>query len=292
MVLLDCVSISEQGRLRASPFFWREKGGYSVRLDTACIFVDGENLRHSISELLGADFDPGDYLPKNAEWEKIFDHFVKQTGASLRLRTYWYVVDQIDFWPFRIPMNDPVLLEKVVRGFKPFNIELGTIDPALKRVRVYEIANELRRRRREIKSRFDDWRAFQEGIEEHCNFVEFRREGSIRCNLFTQKLEIERSVAVKLATDLLEMRSIYDVAIIVSGDAVYVPAVKAVKDSGKRVVNVAIRTRNNRLLPGGARRLNLAADSAIEIDYAATRDFMKIESPRTFGPAPAKAPIA
>ena len=255
-----------------------------MKLDTACIFVDGENLRHSICDLFDTDFDPADYLPRNAEWEQFFDHLVKQTGASCRLRTYWYVVEQIDFWPYRIPMNDPVKLEKVVRSFKPLNDELARISPASKEARVYELAYELQRRERQMKRRFDGWRVFQEGIEKHCDFVEFRREGSIRYDLFRQRLGIEKSVDVKLATDLLELRQIYDIAIIVSGDADYVPAVKAVKDSGKRVVNVTFRTRNNHLLPGGARRLNLASDSTIEMDYVQTKAFLQVARPPVKSP--------
>lgn len=34
-----------------------------------CIFVDGENLRHSIVDLFRGEFDKHDYLPKDANWE-------------------------------------------------------------------------------------------------------------------------------------------------------------------------------------------------------------------------------
>jgi uncharacterized LabA/DUF88 family protein len=60
---------------------------------------------------------------------------------------------------------------------------------------------------------------------------------------------------------------IYDVAIILSGDQDYVPAVQVVKDRGKRVVNVAFETRGGKLLPGGARRLNHVTDDSLRIPY-------------------------
>ena len=63
------------------------------------------------------------------------------------------------------------------------------------------------------------------------------------------------------------MRDIYDVAIILSGDQDYVPAVEVIKDSGKRVINVVFRTRGGRLLPGGARRLNEITDWSLEVKY-------------------------
>jgi uncharacterized LabA/DUF88 family protein len=58
-------------------------------------------------------------------------------------------------------------------------------------------------------------------------------------------------VDVNLGVDMVLFRDIYDVAVIVSGDQDYVPAVQAVKDSGKHVVNVAFLARNGVLLPGG-----------------------------------------
>ena len=73
------------------------------------------------------------------------------------------------------------------------------------------------------------------------------------------------------------MRDIYDTAIIVSGDQDYVPAVQVVKDSGKRVVNVAFRARNGRPLPGGARRLNQVTDKSLEISFDTLNQFLKIQ---------------
>ena len=91
--------------------------------------------------------------------------------------------------------------------------------------------------------------------------------GAISYDLFTGQFGPEKAVDVKLAIDLSELRNIYEVAIIVSGDQDYVPAVQVVKDHGKRVINVAFEGRNGRLLPGGARRLNQITDSALIIKY-------------------------
>lgn len=59
----------------------------------------------------------------------------------------------------------------------------------------------------------------------------------------------------------------YDTAIIVSGDQDYVPAVQEVKNLGKHVINVSFLTRQGKLLPGGARRLNEVTDWSLEIPY-------------------------
>lgn len=68
----------------------------------ACVFVDGENLRHSLIELLkDTRFSARDYLPE-ANWADLFDWVVYKAtyGACTRLRTYWYVIDEVDFHPW------------------------------------------------------------------------------------------------------------------------------------------------------------------------------------------------
>jgi hypothetical protein len=62
-----------------------------------------------------------------------------------------------------------------------------------------------------------------------------------------------------------------DVAILVSGDQDYVPAVRRVKDFGKTLINVSFLTRNGRLLPGGARRLNNATDAGVQLPFEELR---------------------
>jgi uncharacterized LabA/DUF88 family protein len=81
---------------------------------------------------------------------------------------------------------------------------------------------------------------------------------------------------VKLACDLIYLKDIYDVAVIVSGDQDYVPAVEIVKDYGKRVLNVAFLRRDGVLLPGGARRLNQATDRSLSLNYSDLSTYLKV----------------
>lgn len=148
-------------------------------------------------------------------------------------------------------------------------------DPAQRSQFAQQRARFLLARERQMKGRFDGWKVFQEGISGRFDAVEFRRAGAIRYDLFTERLGKEKSVDVKLATDLLELRDIDDAAIIVSGDQDYVPAVQAVKDSGKLTINVSFLQRDGRVLPGGARRLNHATDRTIEMTYDKVRGFMR-----------------
>ncbi|MBI4085524.1 MAG: hypothetical protein HY432_03420, partial [Candidatus Liptonbacteria bacterium] len=70
-----------------------------------CIFVDGENLRHSIEDLFPyPSFDKRDYLPKRADWTKFFDSIASEAieSDSERIRTYWYAIQSIDFFPYAL----------------------------------------------------------------------------------------------------------------------------------------------------------------------------------------------
>jgi hypothetical protein len=49
--------------------------------------------------------------------------------------------------------------------------------------------------------------------------------------------------------------------------AINVPAVQAVKDRGKHVINVSFLKKSGGVLPGGARRLNQATDRVIEVPH-------------------------
>jgi len=264
--------------------------------ERACIFIDGENLRHSLVDLFGTDFNPADYLPKHAAWDAFFKYMEGQANVDLRLRAYWYVVDEIDFWPYGISKllkrKEYKTLERIVRQHKPNAAILDAIaSPAAKQAKIESIATNLVKTETFMKRRFEGWQEIQNGIAHAFDSVEFRRAGSIWMNLFTQKFGQEKGVDVKLATDLLKLEDIYDVGIIVSGDGDYVPAVQVVKDWGKHIVNVSFLKKSGGLLPGGARRLNQTTDRAIEVAYDDMKKFMNVATKAKPSPA-AAAPSA
>jgi len=246
-----------------------------------CIFVDGENLRHSLLALFPSEFRPDDYLPRNADWAGLFDHLTKEARATTRLRTYWYVVEYIDFWPWglnRAQRDLPKSLKLLAMDKKARAYMTTLPDQAQREAFARQKIADLLRYENAMRRRFEGWKAFQDGITHRFDSIEFRRAGSINCNLFTKLLGREKAVDVKLATDLLELREIYDVGIILSGDQDYTPAVQAAKDSGKQLVNVSFLKRDGEVLPGGARRLNQATDRTIEMPYADVIRFMNFAS--------------
>lgn len=131
----------------------------------ACIFVDGENLRHSIVDLFDSEFDPADYLPKTANWQGFFDSLVSSADAELRLRTYWYVVDEIDFWPYnvgRLAREDQATLETILRKDRYWVSKLdGVAGP---KVSVADAAKTLQQRENSMRKRFEGWQQLQNGI--------------------------------------------------------------------------------------------------------------------------------
>ena len=62
----------------------------------ACVFVDGENFRHSLKHLFHSgrySFGTGDYLPET-DWHAFFTSLANRFECEL-LRVYWYVIEHI-----------------------------------------------------------------------------------------------------------------------------------------------------------------------------------------------------
>lgn len=246
----------------------------------ACVFVDGENFRHSIGDLF-EQFNPHDYLPKGAHWESFFDWLVQEVSSSAteRLRTYWYVIEHIDFFPafFRDPKHHPQKRrEFYIKHSQEYKRELENLSNANLIAKLTEITQTLQARTSSIEKRFGGWQFIHNTIAAKHKSVEFRREGGLGYDLFRERFGREKGVDVKLAVDLLTLRSAYDLAVIVSGDQDYVPAVKVAKDSGKEVVNVSFRRRNGTILPGRAKRLDEAADWSYVVSYEEFRKYLDL----------------
>jgi len=239
----------------------------------SCIFIDGENFRYSLVELFRGDFSKEEYLPKKADWEGFFEYLASRCNCPERIRTYWYVIQYVDFYPYKFPEDDATLI-KLLSHHEPYKKELVALQGQSLSQRIKEIVEELKKREEDFRRRFEGWLEIQNGIAQKHKAVEFRKAGAIRYNLFDKSMGQEKAVDVKLAVDLLELRKIYDVAIIVSGDQDYVPAVQVIKDSGKKVINVCFLTRDGRYLPGGARRLNQVTDDVLEIKWDDLKRFL------------------
>ncbi len=208
----------------------------------------------------------------------LFDWLVKEVHfGGQRVRTYWYVVDYLDLMPYPPFPKEKDRQYRMLCRHIPYRTELNAIaDDAAKNARIGSMIAELHDNARKMKAHFEGWRNLQDGIMLRHDAIEFRRAGSIGYNLYDRTFGDEKAVDVKLATDMIVLKEIYNTAIIVSGDQDYVPAVQVLKDCGKRIVNVAFETRDGRLLPGGARRLNHVTDRAFQVPYADMKAHLKL----------------
>jgi len=255
--------------------------------ERACVFVDGENLRHSLIDAFVDEsiFQRNEYLPSAAEWASFFDWVVREAtgGTHRRLRAYWFVIQDLDFFPYGMNQLSRTehrhRLKRILCKYQPFQERLQALNGDRLATEMEAIVDQLRATQRRIESRFKGWISLQNGIALKHRAIEFRRAGAITFNLCEQKFGQEKAVDVRLACDMLVLQNIYDTAIIVSGDQDYVPAAQILKDSGKTVINVSFEKRDGELLPGGARRLNIATDSSIRVPYLKLRSFMGLETP-------------
>ncbi len=224
-------------------------------------------------------------MPKYAKWAEFFDWLVSQVlEGGQRIRTYWYVIKMLDFFPYNLPNPKTVTahpkefeqLKTILSKYEPYQEELNVLEEPAKTSRMVAMLEGLCERHSEMEKRFNGWTTIQDGISSKHKGIEFRRAGAMTCNLFENKLGTEKAVDVKLASDMITLKDIYDVAIIVSGDQDYVPSVEVVKDAGKQVVNVAFLTRSGDLLPGGARRLNQITDWHCNIPFDIFQSYLGI----------------
>ncbi len=178
-----------------------------------CIFIDGENLRHSISHLF-TEFDKRTYLPR-ADWGDFFDWVVEKVlPGSERVRTYWYVVKNVDFSPTNPSKFLNAQKDSFVRAASndlSFKSKFENANPANQEQLLNEKAVELERRIDEMTRRSKGWDELHEKIEGTFKSVEFRKVGTIRYDLFSKKLGDEKAVDVHLAVDMVTLKDIYDV---------------------------------------------------------------------------------
>ncbi|MCY4343450.1 MAG: NYN domain-containing protein [Gammaproteobacteria bacterium] len=256
-------------------------GAPAPRWKRVCVFVDGENFRHSLADLFQGGkykYRKEDYLPE-ANWHHFFSSLVNRSGWEL-VRVYWYVIGDIDFHPYRIP-HDWEEKRRFLEGkgvLQRLKDQGYAVDASEQGLKVAQ--DELNKRKQAFRRRAEGWQKVHASIERQHDQIQFQRFGSNRYDLVSRSLGTEKGVDTQLATDMITLSDIYDVAAVVSGDADYIPPVSAVKNLGKLVYSVSFRTANGRKLPGGAWRLERRVDGQIEVSFERTQELLEIEEVR------------
>ena len=216
------------------------------------IFVDGQNFRKNLQAFAfhsdpphpsGRSFKLGE---RHFSWRSFFQgaitKFNEATGFTHRLvRVYWY--NAADITPFRVyPRAVQGVLEKHGAQF-----------PELSRELVQKLAQEwYDQQRKDFEKAKDD---VYEEIQRRTDFLEFKYVGQYVVHPFTvyrverdEQGQIrymgrrvgERGVDLGIAIDMIAKMPYYDAAVLVSGDADFLPAVRYLKDGLKQVYQFSV----------------------------------------------------
>ena len=218
------------------------------------IFVDGANFRgnlRSFEFFSRAGDDPRPYRleERHFDWQRFFAGALKKfdeaTGWEHQLqRVHWYHAASISPWSYS---------EREQRRRAQMVVQDNPHVASLTDDEVIGAANSWYRRERDRFERLRE-QTF-ENIQRRVNFLEFKYVGQYRVDPFrpyrisrnpTGELEYlgrqvgEKGVDIGIAVDMIAMMPYYDVAVLVSGDADFLPAVTYVKDHLKYVYQFSV----------------------------------------------------
>lgn len=216
------------------------------------IFIDGENFRNNLRNFSFQSNPPHPTNPiyrleeQHFLWRKFFrciiDEFDKCTKWQHQLvRVYWYFSATISPW-----VENSEAAQRIVARY-------STKIPSLTIRRVNELAQTWHENERKYFSKLRD-SVFEE-IQRETDFLEFKYVGQYLVRPYgVYKLEIdpqqkitylgtqqgEKGVDVGIAVDMIAKMYNYDAAILVSGDADFLPAVRYLKDHMKYVYQFSV----------------------------------------------------
>ena len=218
------------------------------------LFIDGRNFKYNLrafqfQSLEEVEKGEGRYYSldeKHFLWQEFFlgilEKFNKTTNFAYRLvRVYWYNAESMR--PFEISER---WVQSVLRDY-------SEKFPDLDRDKLIFLAKQWYEREREYFYRAKE--QIYEGIQRKTDFLEFKYTGEyvvqpFRVYRFEQRedgtffyqgtREGEKGVDVGITVDMIAKMTNYDVAVLVSGDADFIPAVCYLKDNLKQVYQFSI----------------------------------------------------
>ena len=251
-------------------------------MGAAHVGIDGENLRYSLDELLDEFHRQNHYLPY-ADWGNMFQAIEKlaskEMGQELNImRAYWYVIDDVQYNSyFESKQFCHSRNEEKLKYFKQYapSIAKGLSEKTQQNIfeeKIKECSNLLEKNAKKVVAEAKRWKHVESIIQRKTDKLQFQRFGYLKVTLDNGKGKYgftgEKGTDIKLATDLMAFKDIYDVAIIVSGDGDYIPVVVAIKNMGKQVIVVDFKTKNGTFLPGGSKKLKENCDFNFSLNHS------------------------
>ena len=216
------------------------------------VFVDGANFRSNLRDF--SFQSPGDNRrfrleERHFDWKPFYDGVIEKfncaTGWEHQLiRVHWYNAESISPWTFS-KSRALSLAQSVVHR----NPEINGLTPQ----KVIDLAHEWYTRERNYFYRLRE-QVF-ENIQRETDFLEFRYVGQYRVQpLRPHRIEQnqdgninylgnqqgEKGVDTGIAVDMIAKMTHYDAAILVSGDADFLPVVGYLKDNLKYVYQFSV----------------------------------------------------
>ena len=214
------------------------------------VFIDGANFRGNLRDFgFTSELSNGRVYrleERHFNWDEFFsgvlDKFNAETGWEHQLiRVHWYSAATISPWPrkYEFPLSQKVVTEH--SGIKGLTTDV-----------VLEKARDWYSRERSYFERLRE--DTFERIQREINFLEFRYVGQYKVlplqasSIQERSGEIEyrgtrvgeKGVDLGIAVDMIAKMPYYDVAILVSGDADFLPVVGYLKDHLKYVYQFSI----------------------------------------------------
>jgi len=212
--------------------------GISPRTSRVFVFVDGEHLRFVLQNLFEGTFSKNQtFAPPKADWRAFF-----QALAFSAIP-----VDQRHTWNNGISVHWYVIRDLYCKAS--------------------------RRATNRVQTRFEKFRGEQRIISENFPEITFQRNGSVYYN--SHGYQGEKGVDIALAIGMVDLMEDYDIAVLVSRDADFEPAVEHVQRHGKRVANVSFLKADGSELPGAATQLLDRVDGSIQLTHADMTRFMR-----------------
>jgi len=229
-----------------------------VNLKTA-IFIDGRNFHSNLTQFaFQTDNENRPYRldEKHFDWARFFPSVIQafnteQPPVTHRLmRVYWYNAD--DIVPFQA---NPKAINHIIERYK-------SQFPQLTAEMLEGLAKQWYEKERNIFYTMKE--KIYEDIQRKTDFLEFKGTGKyvvkpfsipknkrgsdlpqIECSvneklLYRGRRIGEKGVDIGMAVDMVAKMPYYDVAVIISGDADFVPVVKYLKDQLKQVYQLSI----------------------------------------------------
>lgn len=242
------------------------------------IFVDGEGFIYMLRNLFHpGEFHRADYLPRQAKWGWFFDSIGEALGAQT-VQVYWYSIRELDYFPegnwHRMPFE---IAERKLRNFPAIEERLDAQSSKRERKQVVnEFRETIPKMREKMEARLIEWHELQDQITQDSPKVKIRRPGWQACSLVNSVLHEEKAVDVGMVVDMLSKSDDFDIAVLLTADGDFVPAVKELRRRGKENACLYFQGSPTRKGPRIARRLTKEMNYVIDLPIADLAAFMGV----------------